>query len=198
MILPQGHYNCHAEGLHSIVVSRYATGRPRLRMFLATAEHTLWRNNIPACDEPMSIALHAHRARLTLIRVFGPVHQVRAIHDDVGAVALRTFRHTSHLLTGHGGFEEVGSARFSVSTPFVFDVEPMSADALHTVYIPEGERAAWYVHEHETDPAFNDLLWSNDDLTTFDFTDMYEPMSQVDAAMLLDVVNREAMLEVPE
>ena len=184
-----GYRNCHARGVSSVVLDAYADGRPRLRMFIAHENHELWRNAQPGTGVlPMSLALHAHRQPLTLTRIAGRPMQVDAdVWDGTpkgqrgGVATLRAWHYQSQILTGHGRFTLRGQETFAFSPPYVFDCIYMAAADLHTIYVPQGEYAAWTVHEHERAPDYDEILYSDDDLSAFDFTGMYEPMTESDA-----------------
>lgn len=191
--LPPGYRNCHARGIHSVVLAKYDDGRPRLRMFVATEDHELWRNDAPGCgDARMSLAIHAHRSPLTLTRIQGNPMQVEACPWSVrpagpgeSVVSLGRWRYRSQILTGHGQFTLLGSERFVVRKPYVFDCIRMEAADLHTIYVPRGEYAAWTVHEHALTPSYDEVLYSDDDLSAFDFAGMYEPMTKDEAGAVI-------------
>lgn len=185
MSIPPGYRNCHARGVNSVVLAFYPDGRPRLRMFTTTPEHTLWTNARPGAGEvPMSLAIHAHRSPITLTRIHGRPMQVEAAHCEMTLDAsrrIRRWRYQSQILTGHGSFTPEGYACLAVREPYVFDCIRMEARDLHTIYVPRGEVAAWAVHEHELAPTYDEVLYSDDDLSAFDFTGMYEPMTSDEA-----------------
>lgn len=53
----------------------------------------------------------------------------------------------------------------------------MPAQAIHTIYVPRGQRAAWFVYEGREDKEYQALCWSNDDLEKFDFATINHPMT---------------------
>jgi hypothetical protein len=64
----------------------------------------------------------------------------------------------------------------------------MPAQAIHTIYVPKGERAAWFVFEGKEDREYQPMCWSNDDLEKFDFDTINQPMSVPYLETLLDSI----------
>ncbi len=145
----------------------------------------------------MSIAIHPHRRDILLLHVFGTVvnhaFAIQNGHDLRPRVALDAYRYVSPILQGTGKFTR------SATVPLVFDCSStlrdavpdwarygdndalrgqlfLPAKALHTVYVPRGQTAAWIVEEGDPDPYYDGTCFSNDDLGRFDFSGMYEPM----------------------
>lgn len=165
--------NCHAIGLHSIVLTTYPDGRPRVRMFVAEPNHRLGENRNGSI-----VGFHAHRADLVLTRLYGRVCNVSAynIEGARGTVQIRTWRYTSPLIEQEGGFSRVGTAGMVIYYPTPFMRLELPAAALHTIYVPAGDRAAWLVTEGDRTAEYNDIVYTDTDLERFDFSGMYEPM----------------------
>ena len=165
--------NCHAMGLDSVVFT------PDVRMFVARPSHELWRN---AAGHKFSIGMHPHHRDITIVPIHGRLSNVEfangrlpefrddfylyqyesAIRDGVGKLSRR-----------HGKYD-LGLVTKRVITPRF-----MPATEMHTVHVPKGETAAWYIFSGKENPNYRGVLYSNRrclDLT--DFSDMYEPMSE--------------------
>lgn len=174
-----GYFNCHARGLHSVVLSRYADGRPQMRLFYAAPDHDLWMNSAHriTLGLPMSIAIHPHRMDIDLIPIGGPVFQVSASVDPCAPTKVTPWRYTSQLLTGEGGFERAGGrvGVYVESTPLTRT--HMKAKDLHTIYVRRDHAAAWIVHEGPIDPGYTSLAYSTSDLSGFSFDGLNRPMT---------------------
>ena len=53
----------------------------------------------------------------------------------------------------------------------------LPAIQVHSVLVPRGKTAAWWVYEGAEDPNYDGMCWSDDDLSNFDFAPLYKPMS---------------------
>lgn len=171
--------NCHAHGVDSVVLSTYPDGRPHVRMFVTRPDHTLWRNS--ALHGFASIAVHSHRADLMLKQIYGPVFNVRA-RVEKGGLEQDTFSswaYESALLRRYApGFSELGARFLSTKNEDMrgHKVVFMDAGELHTVFVPKGREAAWFVTENGLAETYKNVVYSNADLTTFSFDGMYEEM----------------------
>lgn len=186
-MIPDAVWHCHVLGLHSIVLAKHDDGRPSLRMFTTDKSHDLWMNE-PCrlyAGQPMSLAAHAHRANLRLSLVRGLVLQVTFLPGHHELVSLRQFHYRSHLLTGSGGFTATGETRKFRVGAYRLTTDEMPATAMHTIYVPRGERATWLVEEGDLSSEYDEMLYSNDDLTTFNFDGLYKPMSETSKAIVL-------------
>lgn len=186
-MIPDAVWNCHVKGLHSVVLAKHEDGRPALRVFTTSRDHELWMNrpSLLLQGHAMSLAAHAHRADLRLSRVNGYVKQVILLPDPRGYVPLQQFHYRSHLLTGNGGFTATGKTVKMHMESYELTVDEMPAALMHTVYVPKGEKATWLVEEGDLSSEYDEMLYSNADLTTFDFSDFYKPMSEASKAIVL-------------
>lgn len=179
--------NCHVKGLDSIVLD--TTPGKHLRAFVATATHELWRNAIPI-TEKLSVAVHPHHCDITLVPAFGRVYNV--VQDVRGeGTRLRKFYYKSQIKNGAGSFEDADEYRFLHLKPLKLQKGwPMPAAQLHSIYVPKGETAAWFVYEHAEDKAYQPVCFSNDDLQLMDFSELYQPMSIKRAEEILPLIGR--------
>lgn len=175
--------NCHVRGLASIMLH----GEPgnRIRLFYATADHELWRNDYPLQAE-MNLAVHPHHCDLNLVLVFGRVCNVRfvAVGDPQGE--FHECRYSSAINDGKGGLEQTGKT-FSLSRVQQNWLYPtgdkMRADELHTIYVPKGESAAWLVFEGTEDPHYRKVCYTRNPI--FNSDGMYEDMPLVEVERML-------------
>lgn len=170
--------DCHVEGVDSIMFDD--TPGKRVRVFIANENHQLWRNH-PDTPDDLSAALHPHHCELILSPIFGEIGNVIGHPYVDGAKEGHTFRawiYQSQISTGVGVFVDGGF--FKALTLCVLDLtEPllMPASVIHTIYVPRGTSAAWFVYEGEDDPLYKPLAYSNSDLDKLDFSRLYKPMS---------------------
>jgi hypothetical protein len=177
VIAKQSLVNCHAIGLHSVMFDN--TPGARVRCFIARPDHNMWTNNM-VLDARMSIAFHAHHCDITLDPVFGDVFNVRPYRVKGGGYYLRAHEYQSCITTGQGKFVRRGDRYDMWAVPITEKLNgpvPMQAREVHSVFVPFGQSAAWYVFEGGEDPQYMPLAWSNKDLRTFDFSPLYKPMS---------------------
>jgi hypothetical protein len=166
--------NCHAPGLDSIVFNN-TPGR-RVRMFVAGATHNLWKNAVPL-KEDMSVAFHPHHCKIALQPHRGEVYNVIEAGHRGKVTVLDEFEYSSQILTGKGGFVRTGENKVLRVKPMrLRSTWPMDADMIHTIYVPKGQCAAWYVYEYAEDPKYKPVCWANHNLELVDFSELYQPM----------------------
>lgn len=190
ILLEKSLMNCHCEGMDSLVLKDAPN---MVRMFVARNNHELWRNSV---DDKyrFSVALHRHHCDVTLHPVFGNIYNVSVSDnvDDGEILWLKSWKYRSPILLGDtGGFEPVD--------PMVMPINLLSrkieaplylrANELHTIYVPSGQPAAWYVWEGDENPDHSSIVYSNDnDLGKFNFSKLDQPMTEArlkeDLAML--------------
>lgn len=168
-----------------MVLETYPDGRPKKRVFVAHENHEAYRNDprMAGNPGPMTVAIHGHQARITLTRLYGRPMQVdatlmRCKDGDSGPYRLAAWKYQSQILTGKAGFVQVAPAVYlDIFSPREFDRIEMQPWDLHTVFIEQGETAAWLVEEHELSDSYDPTCFSNADLSQFDGAGMYQPMS---------------------
>lgn len=170
--MPNGYRNCHVQGLDSIVISRYPDGRPFTRIFFTRPEHVLHKN-FPG-SEAYSLGFHTHKSDLILTRLKGEVFQVecRPFNEDNGDWNHYKFR---TQVIGEVKPVLIGKAYVSVHSFYQFDSIKMRAADFHSIYVPEGQEAAWLVTEGELTKSYNDSMYTNSVVELG--TDLYQPMS---------------------
>lgn len=192
--------NCHCPGVDSILFNDKP--EQRVRVFIAQENHQLWRNEFPF-KERMSIGLHPHHCNVELRPIFGTIWNV--VRRPGGApVRLDCYRYESPIRpTGTPAIKRAGSfkkiytgAHFCICMEQLADARDvgrqirtaMPAQAIHTIYVPKGERAAWFVFESREDKEYQPLCWSINDLEKFDFDLVNHSMSVKYLEGLLDSV----------
>lgn len=188
--------NCHAVGVDSIMF----IDQPeyRVRLFIANANHTLWKNTDK--NNNMSVAFHSHHCNITLVPVTGKFINWRAeeiLPFALGKVCLydssrstengkcfqiKKFEYQSKIKEGECRFKLMSSAILeSKGQDFCkYDSDPvkMKAKELHTVYVNEGETAAWFVFEGKSDPKYQSHCYSWNNLEQFDASNLYQPITK--------------------
>lgn len=163
--------NCHADGMDSIVL--HDEPGNRVRMFYADWHHSLHRNR----DGAFSIAIHSHHCDIRLVGLFGrPYNDVYALTPHVSG-PFAEMAYTSGV-TGEGSLTANGGRAFAHllrSEPLTAAVT-LKAHELHTIYLPEAQRAAWLVIEGAEDEHYSSRCWTND-TCRFDSSCLYERMT---------------------
>jgi hypothetical protein len=170
--------DCHVKGMDSIVFDN--TPGKRVRAFIAQKDHTLWQN-LPVHGERLSLAIHSHHCDLTISRMFGKSYNV-APEEYVNAGdgwMYPAWKYQSHITTGKGGFVHTPERNevFVMAARELYQPIEMKARDIHTWYVPYGREAAWLVREGKEDSKYDSTCWSDADLTKFDTSSLYQPMS---------------------
>ena len=197
-IAEKSFFHCHCVGVHSLLFDD--TPGARIRLFLATQQHELWKNALIPCDPTrgmrgglaysLSVGFHPHHCDIELEcieGVFTSVHaNVLAPWRDLQTM-LGVYRYESQINSGacSFSFERHANLAFAPYSRVVGDSLFLPAAQLHTIYVPAGERAAWFVHEGAEDPSYQPMTYSNVDLTTLDTSQLYKPVSVCEMLNLL-------------
>lgn len=156
-----------------------------VRMFIATPEHEMWKNTPDQAGGPMSLGYHGHKTELTLhvargriANIIGQVPDGSRFFQVGNTRQVNGYRYVSKIMEDEAGgkFESMDNSKLIEG--FVNHMRPgdtayMPADMLHTVWVPRGERAAWFVYEGKADPNYESVTWSDEDLTEFKTEGMY-------------------------
>lgn len=175
-----GILNCHAKGLHSIVLEQYEDGRPKTRMFCTDENHDLWKNN--PNEDNLSIAIHPHRCDITIHHLYGPLININLFKDNFFSLDHRSYnqyRYKSCILTGEMEFTYLDTAKLRWGIPKALESQSrlfLPASRLRTVNVAKGFRAAWIIEEGPLDPQYDALVYTSikpkKDLA------LYQPMSK--------------------
>jgi hypothetical protein len=172
-IVGQSYLNCHAQGLHSIMF--LDTPEHRVRLFVTTPDHTLYKNTGNP-KQKLSLAAHPHHCNLTIEVIKGIFHNITYEPKEGGE--LKPFYYISGIHNAQGGFvarHDRPGATFVGST----HVQPgeslvLPAHALHSVLVPKGQVAAWFVYEGREDNNYLSYSYANHDLEQFSFDGLYQ------------------------
>ncbi len=174
--------NCHAQGLHSVMLSD-TPGR-RIRMFCTTKDHVLHQNFARRMNTTMSIAVHCHRQPITLVGVRGTFFNIlyKRFPGGGGPLILNGFKYQSKIIDGEIGFKKTAPGT-GFHEPWtnecgVDSCEVMQAHDLHTVAVEARTLAAWVVLEGYEDPTYDSTCYSNADLETENFDHLYKKPSE--------------------
>jgi hypothetical protein len=182
LIVERSLMNCHAYGLDSIVL-RGAPGM--VRIFLARPEHDLYRNY---GGEPLGLGIHAHHCDISLIPLFGTILNIGALEGS-GEWMLTPWAYGSGV-NGIGSFSRLGPSRpFQKKKTELTHPLHLAAKDQHTVFVPMNETAAWMVCEGREDNSYLSVTYSDADLSTFDFSGLYQPMTEERLAEDLHILN---------
>lgn len=175
--------HCHVRGLASVML--HDEPGNRVRLFYATTEHEMWRNEHPLTRE-MNLAVHPHHCDLTLALVFGRVCNTRFVALPSEAGDFHECRYDSAINGGAGGLARTGKTFVlqKVQQGWLYPSgDRMRADELHSIYVPKGEQAAWLVLEGNENPSYQPVCYTRNPV--FDPAGMYQPMELVDVERLL-------------
>lgn len=184
-IAAQSLMNCHVRGLHSIMFLN--TPEQRIRLYIATPEHELWKNNI---DTLGSLAAHPHHCNITIHCIKGAVVNLEYRPDKNGKYL--AFRYMSAITMGEGAFHArpwfspvsysqmraIGEGK-SLELP---------ANLIHSVSALPGCLTAWFVYEGREDKNYTSLSYSNQPLEETSFDGLYGKISEQEVVGLLEQV----------
>lgn len=192
-IVANSRKHCHAKNVHSIVF----VNKPgqRVRLFYAECDHDLWKNHPDLyTNESMSVGFHAHHCDLTIYALSKNVFNwnVETIEGlfDYDLFGVKKYKYESHL-NGQGRFKYIDNDAVVTQEYTRLNTKEvlyLPANQLHTIYVPRGERAGWFVFEGKEDPNYDSVCYSNTDLSKFEFDDYYKPMTEQDVINAINSV----------
>lgn len=170
-VASKSYLNCHVKGMHSVMLVDCPGAL--VRMFIATPDHEMWKNTPGNSGEVMSLGYHAHRTELTLHLARGRMSNIIG-QVPVGWYQINNtrqvsaYRYVSKIMDREGGgkFEKQDNISLlmegHVNNMSPGDTAYMPADMLHTVYVPRGEAAAWFVYEGKEDKNYDSVTLSDE------------------------------------
>lgn len=180
-VLDNGLKNCHAFGLHSLVLEKKTNGDLR-RIFIARDWHELWQNEFdrfakyPKFD--LSVAIHPHHCGVELAVVEGSIMNYECVEGK--GFELAEFLYSSPITGKAGFFARKRRANLQITKETLVvqgSAISLLPRQLHTVFVEKGATAAWVVNESGEDANYVPRCFSNADLEYFSFEGMYRPMS---------------------
>ena len=195
LILEKSLVNCHARGLHSVMLIEKP--EQTVRLFVTDEDHELWRNHPSTYQYGLSIGFHPHHCNVTLIPVTGyftnwivaPV--IDATDSHPGLFNLGSFQYQSGITGKEINFKKCGDVEFGTTSLTSYfqgrhKAAEMKAEQLHTVYVEKDKIAAWLVLEGMENASHDGMCYSNADLETEDFSHLYKPM---DLSFLMKILS---------
>lgn len=179
LALKRSYKNCHAKGLHSIVLNQSANGE-LTRFYYTTSDHFLEQNLIP--EVKTTIAIHSHRFDLKFTTLRGEMINVTyrfPLENELAeSTIFAAWKFQSQILTGQGSFlkqERPQKLLFQDACALSekHSIVMKSTD-LHTVGVYQGQIAAWMVEETNFNPHHNDICYTNNDMENFSFDGLYQ------------------------
>jgi hypothetical protein len=178
-ILSKSLTNCHCGGVDSIVFGEH--NDKLIRMFVAHPNHTLYQN---AWDSPeWSVAFHGHRRDILLECVLGRVWNLTA-NLEIGnspGIEIGCYEHTSKIVDGECRFKLLGDYKITPQSTKLLSLKDrldLGGEILHTIYVERGKTAAWMVYEGDENSMYDKWCYSNVNLSTFDSSQLYQPMTK--------------------
>lgn len=190
-ILERSLINCHASGLHSVMLIEKP--EQTVRLFITDTVHDLWKNHPDNFHLGMSVGFHKHHCNVTLIAVHGLFYNWlvaplgEQTSDSPGAMKLDVYQYQSGITNQEITFKKLGVYYFQTISNHCYSASKevscyesvyMKACVRHSVYVPKGSIAAWVVVEGKENPCHDDLCFSNVDLEKEDFSHLYQPMTE--------------------
>ena len=141
-VLLKSRFNCHIKGLHSVPI-RETNGR-LTRIFFTDTDHVMHKNGNLST---MSLGAHNHRYNITLTGLCGSAVNVNIIKAVDSGKPLHHFEYMDGEKMRY-----LGKALAQISGIQAIGPQPifMPASDIHTVFVPQYEKAAWLVDEGET------------------------------------------------
>jgi hypothetical protein len=175
--------NCHTLGVHSVVLNEqngYLT-----RMFFTTEDHVLWKNHCGMMTKewhPLSVAIHPHHVDIEIYPIWGLLWNVEFdVKKNKGYnpndCLLDVFKWTSSILNGKGGFKWSGEKILQLKEHRLMTWNrkyKMRSNDLHTVYVTRGQPAAWIIQESVATKVYDEITYSNVDLTKWTTDGLYQ------------------------
>lgn len=174
-ILRKSLKNCHVQGMDSIMFDD--TPGARIRMFVANENHLLWENDL-STGQSLSIAIHPHHCDVRFVCLKGVFCNIFC--EKKPGVVFEKYLYQSKILSGKSGFSKMGercAMRCNFHAMGIGETYDMEADDLHTVLVQKGQTAAWMVYEGAENPNYKPVCYSNRDLSNFDASKLYQPMT---------------------
>lgn len=198
-ILSKSLLNCHAIGLHSIMLLD-SPGKT-IRLFIAVEGNELYRNGKENTytDRPMSVGFHSHHCNLTLYCIKGQfINWVVEKHDGTDPVnwsdLVQTEAYEYKSLIKQGELQFIHKHKQTLKTVYMQQIEAgnsvhLKANELHTVICKKDQISAWFVFEGKEDPNYDSTLYTNTNPNEQDNTQLYHTMGKNDLFHLLKLVD---------
>lgn len=183
--------DCHVRGVHSLML--LDTPEHRVRLFVATRYHELWRNNSLTLR---ALAAHPHHCNITLHCVKGEFFNFN--YDLAAHGTFDAYRYQSGILHGMGGFvpapEELPAVFVSSQRVQEGEAIALPASTIHSVAIKQHQPAAWFVYEGKEDSEYSSLSYSDQPLERTVFGDLY---GKVTEAHVIELLEFAGLLDTP-
>ena len=175
-ILNNSYKDCHIKGLHSIAIN--SNDGYLSRVFITDDNHELTKD---------AIAVHSHRYSLGITVLKGYIHHrlyfpTKDVFPYNDAIRLQSFRYHSKLNENKGCFSKYGGSmlfdtNLSVLHPNSY-IYLKSSD-LHDVYCLQ-QVNAWLCVEGKDNYSYNNIVYSNKDLTQWSDEGYYNKFEAFD------------------
>lgn len=191
--------NCHAKGLHSIMLMNKPGGR--IRLFVTSKDHEMWRNDPERLDVPFSIGFHQHRTDLvleTIKGVFMNTLMFRQPSWDSGPqiAKLDRYDYSSEIVDGKIDFRWADRESVFIEplkAVFVGQWIRLPAQHYHTVCVPRGMVSAWLVYESDEWDGYIPQTFTNAPLENFAGDGLYQRATFAQVADTLELALDEAV-----
>lgn len=194
-ILGKSLLDCHAKGLHSIMLSDTPRNRIRLYVSMPDSEIATIKPMEDFMNPPLSY--HPHHCDLTLYCVHGVLMNnvitgVMGSKDTGNSLPLIRWEYKSKINTGAIEFKcDAPYLMFHDGLEFITTGKSLflTSDSMHSVLTYYGQLTAWFVFEGKEDENYQPFAYSNRDLANQDFSGLYNKPSSGDVYELLKSVN---------
>lgn len=187
IVLEKSLINVHCMGMDSLVIKDAPN---MVRMFIARHDHQLYRNAVKPSFVPLSVCLHKHHCDVTLMPIFGEIWNVTPSEDGDETRLVKPYQYRSAIAHGAGQFVALDSTSIPIKLDMYMIKRPLflHADQLHTIYVPCGKPAAWWIWEGKEDPNYNSIAYSDAKLEEFSFDEMNQPMTEKQLKQDLELI----------
>lgn len=188
--------NCHAYGVHSIVLSKEENYLRRI--FVTSDWHELWKNHFPDNSSyptyELSVAIHPHHCAVKLNTIKGQFENLQfTINPSLQNEFFTRYLYSSPITGKAGYFVKQGVSSLKLLERKVVKIGnsiSLSSKQLHTVYLEKGKQAAWLVEESDENPFYKAECYSNAKLELFSFDGMYRPMTSETLEEIVEYLDR--------
>ncbi len=183
--------NCHAKGVHSIMLLE--SPEKTIRLFFAEKNSDIQYNSPHQFEEgfKLSVGFHSHHCNITLSCIKGEILNwiVKPTDvDDISRIRISKWVYHSKISNGEMGFESLGMDFLKTSVLNELSVGKaafMNANEIHTVGASPNEEHAWFVFEGKEDENYESFCWSNSKLDEITSDGLYVKPTEEEVLSIL-------------
>lgn len=193
-IVSKSYLNCHAFGVHSIML--LDSPEKTIRLYYAEAGHDLGRNLPVKISKytKLSVGFHPHHCNLTLVVVKGMILNWTIKNVDYETpFSLSAYRYNSEITNGKIGFKKLSDKNYFINSKKSYlgvgDSIRLQANEIHTIAADPEYDSAWLVFEGKEDSLYNNITYSDNDLEEIQTVGMYKKPTGFEVENILQACN---------